>query len=223
LESAQRIYHELNALAEEAGTLNGFGEYYRKLSKMKDAVAYFDKAYELARTAHSDEFATMALSGLGNAYQAQRDLGKARDFHKRAAEGYLRLNSTLQQVISLESLAEDYAAMNQTDDALSSLIAAKEVAAQVPALNQYFLDYFLGEFYRKQGQFEKSLVTFREAVEITNRAGDLEHCAYSHIAIAELDGLIGGWEDAVSESQVALSLFQEIDDKKGQAATWAVL
>jgi CHAT domain-containing protein len=223
LQKGQRIYHGLNALPEETGVLNALGEYYLKLSKVKAAVDYFNKAYDLAQRANREDLAAQATSDLGNAYQAQKDFSKAREFHKRAAAAYLKLNSPLQQVISLESLAEDYVAINETDDALSSFLEARKVAERIPALNQYFLDYFLGEFYRKQGQFEKSLATFRESVEITKLAGDVEHCAYSHLEIAELDGLIGGWEDAVGESEIALNLFQGLGDKKGQAASWALL
>lgn len=150
-----------------------------------------------------------------------KDFRKAGDFHKRAVDAYAASKSTLQQVIALESLSEDYVALHQPDDALAALLDAKRMTSVIPVPNQYFLDYFLSEFYRKQGQFEKAFAVLREAVQTTNDGGDLQHCGYAHLATAELDELIGGWEDAVREAETALKLFQDLGDKEGQAASWA--
>jgi CHAT domain-containing protein len=223
LKEGQRIYHDLGDLPQEAAASNAVGGYYAKLSKGKLAIDHFNGAYELAQKANRDDLAAQALAGLGNAYQAQKDYSKASDCHRRAAEAYSKARFTLQQVISLESLAEDYEAMREPDEALASLLQAKAAAAQIPPLNQYFLDYFLGEFYRRQGRFEKSLGAFHDAVEVTNQVQDVEHCAYAHLGAAGLDGLIGSWEDAVRETEVALDLFQKIGNKQGQASSWAAL
>jgi CHAT domain-containing protein len=221
LNEGQQIYHDLHATDDEAKTFIAMGEYYLKVLQMDNAILDFNKAYELAQSVRRMDITAQATSELGNAYQGQKDFRKAADFHRKAVAAYAGLNFTLPQVIALESLSEDYVALHQTDDALGALLEAKGIAALIPVPNQYFLHYFLGEFYRKQGQFEKALAELRDAVEATNKGGDLEHCAYGHLAIAELDGLIGGWEDAVSETQIALNLFQDLGDKKGQAACWA--
>jgi CHAT domain-containing protein len=223
LESGQRIYHELNAQAEEAGTLNALGEYYVKLSKVKTAIDNFEKAYSLAQKAGRKDILAQALSDLGNTYSGEKDFDKARDFHQRAAASYHELKNPGLEAFCLENLGKDYAAMHESDESLSSFLEAKKAAELGPTLSQYFANLYLGEFYREQGQFEKSFGIFRESVEITKQAGDLEHCAYSHLAIAELDGLVGAWEDAVTESEMALKLFQDIGHKNGQADSWAHL
>jgi CHAT domain-containing protein/uncharacterized protein HemY len=223
LKQGQHIYHDQGDIPLESSASNALGAFYTKLLKWKPAIEQFNAAYSLAQKASRDDLAALALAGLGSAYQAQKDYSKASDFHKRAAEAYAKAKFPLQQVISLESLAEDYEAMREPDEALTSLLQAKAAAAQIPPLNQYFLNYFLGEFYRRQGQFERSLAAFHDAVEVTRQAEDLEHCAYAHLGAAELDGLIGSWEDAVQETQVALDLFQKIRNKPGQASAWAAL
>jgi tetratricopeptide (TPR) repeat protein len=221
LNEGQRIYHDIQALGDEANTLNSIGEYYLKLPQLENAILNFNKASELAQSVSGLDITAQATSGLGNAYQAQKDFRKAIDFHKRAVAAYAGLKSTLPQVIALESLSEDYAALHQTDDALEALLRAKTMVSLIPPSNQYFLQYFLSQFYRKQGQFEKALAELRGAVETTSEGGDIEHCAYAHLATAELDELIGGWDDAVNETQTALKLFKDLGDKNGQAASWA--
>jgi CHAT domain-containing protein len=223
LKFGQRIYHDLNAQAEEAGTLNALGEYYIKVSDVKAAIEQINKAYDLALRANRADLAAQAMSDLGNAYQAQKHFSEARDFHKKAAAAYHELRNPGLEAFCLQNLARDYAALNETDERLTALLEAKRAAASAPALSQYFANVFLGGFYREQGQFEKSLAIYHELIGITEQSGDVEHSAYTHLAIAELDGLIGGWEDAESESKVALGLFAQLGSKDGQAASWAVL
>ena len=223
LKAGQRLYHDLNSQAEEAGTLNALGEYCVKVSDVRAAIEHFNKAFDLAQRANRADLAARATSDLGNAYEVQKDFSKASDFHKRAAAAYHELKVPGLEAYCLENLGRDYAAMNELDESLSSLLEAKKAATEAPAISQYFANLNLGEFYREQGQFEQSIAVFREAAAITKQADDPEHCAYAHVAIAESDELIGGWEDAVDEAESALKLFQGIGDKMGQAVVWATL
>ena len=223
LSSGQRIYHELNALTEEGQTLNALGQYYLNLAQSKPAIESFEKAYDLAQKAGRNDVLAQALSGLGNAYQKEDDFTKAVEFHQRAATTYHELKNPGLEAFCLLNLARDHASMNETDASLSTLLEAKAVAASAPALSQYVVLVALGQFYRQQGQYEKSLSTYREAAELAKQSGDSEHCAYSHLAVAELDTIVGSWDDAVGETETALNLFQDIGDKPGQASGWAEL
>ena len=86
LTRGQRNYHDLGAQAEEAETLNALGDYYLKLSQPNDAVRSFEGADEIAEKENRKAVSARALFGLGNAYQAQKEFVKAREFHKHAAQ-----------------------------------------------------------------------------------------------------------------------------------------
>jgi len=223
LNSARQLFHDLQAQAEEAETLVGLGDYWLRLIQTRRALDNYEKAYNLAQKAGNHDVVAEALLGLGNAYQAERDFTRASEFHAKAAATYHQLKNDTRETISLRNLAHDYFELGETDRALSSFLEAKRAAKNSPALNKYFVDYGLGDFYRSQGQFERALASFKEAIDITSGDGDLEHCAYSHLAVASLNTVIGGWDDATSESELALSLFQKIGNKEGQAACWALL
>jgi CHAT domain-containing protein/cytochrome c-type biogenesis protein CcmH/NrfG len=223
LRSGQRIFHGLNAQAEEAETLHALGQYYLNLSQSKLAIDSFENAYALAEKAGRNDMVAQALSDLGNAYQKQNDFIRAREFHEKAATAYHELKNPGMEAFCLQNLARDHALMNETDVSLSTLLEAKAVAASAPALSQYFVLVALGQFYRQQGQYEKSLAAYREAAELAKQSGDNEHCAYSHLAVAELDTIVGSWDDAVGETETALNLFQDVGDNPGQASGWAVL
>jgi len=223
LRSGQSIYHQLNAQAEEGGTLNALGEYYLKLSQLKSAIEQFEKARDVAQKTGRTDILAQTFSDLGNAYQSQKDFKRAKDFHRRAATTYHELKNPALEAFSLQNLGRDYAGLNETDESLSSFLEARAAAALGPPLSQYYANLSLAEAYTARGQFENSLAILRETADLTKLAGDLEHCGYSHIQMAELDGLIGAWDDALGESEAALKIFEEIDNIPGQAASWAAL
>jgi CHAT domain-containing protein/tetratricopeptide (TPR) repeat protein len=223
LNSARQLYHEIGAQPEEAELLVALGDYYLKLAKTKSAIDNYAAAFELAQKTGRRDIVAESLLGLGNVYKIQRDFNRAVENHLKAAEAYHKLNNPTREAVSLGELASDYFAMGDADRSLSSLVEAKNVSKNAPAFNKYLVAYLLGDFYRSQGQFEKALTAFTEAVEITKQAGDLEHLGYSHWSIAVLNTIIGNWDDALSESQIALELFQKIENRDGQAACWALL
>jgi CHAT domain-containing protein/Tfp pilus assembly protein PilF len=223
LESAQRLYLALGAPAEEAEILVVLGDYYLKVTQTKAAIDSYERAFGLAQKAGKSDIAAEGLLGLGNGYKAQNDFKQAIEYHRKAASAYHDLNNAEREAICLGDLEGDFYELGDTDRALSSLLEAKKVAEKAPVFNRYRVDYLLGDFYRSQGQFEHAFASFNEAVEITSQSGDLQHLAYSHNAIAALDTVIGSWDDAVSESQIALDLFQRIGSRQGQADCWALL
>jgi len=97
------------------------------------------------------------------------------------------------------------------------------VANSAGPIYAYFAAYFLGDYYDSEGEYEKGLASFRDALDITTKAGDTEHLAYSHLALAGVVGFLGAWDDSVTEAEVALKLFEQVGNRDGQAACWAHL
>jgi CHAT domain-containing protein/tetratricopeptide (TPR) repeat protein len=223
LNAGLKLYHELGAEAEEAGTLIALGDYFLRISQSETAIDNYRRAKELAQRAGQQNIVGQSLLGLGNAYQAQKDFARARDFHGSAADVFRELNNSAGDTISLRNLGRDYYELNEPDKALVALLEARKAAQNAGAFHAYLAAYFLGDFYRSQGEYEKSLVSFHDALEITEKAGDTEHSAHSHLALAGVVGFLGAWEDSVTESEIALKLFEKIGNKEGQGFCWAHL
>jgi len=223
LNSSRKLYHELGADAEEAETLIVIGDFFLEAAQSKTAIENYRTAHELAQRSSQRNIVAQALLGLGNGYQAERDFARAREFHQKAAEVFHELNNNVGETISLRNLGRDSYEVGDLDRALTALLDARKTAANAGTFNKYLAEYSLGDYYRSQAQYEKAFASFREAVDITAKEGDIEHCGYSHLAIASIDGLVGNWEDAISESETALSLFDKIGNKDGQADSWSEL
>jgi tetratricopeptide (TPR) repeat protein len=223
LNAALNLYHELKAPADEGSILVGLGDYFLRVSENKSATDEYAKAKELAQNAGQKNILAQSLLGLGNAYQAQKDFAKAIESHAAAATLFHEMSNSVGETNSLRNLGRDYYLLNDPGRALPALLEARKVANIAGPIYAYFAAYFLGDYYDSQGEYEKGLASFRDAVEITTKAGDTEHSAYSHLALAGVVGFLGAWEDSVTEAEIALKLFEGLGNKEGQAACWAHL
>jgi len=223
LNAALNLIHELKAPADEGSILVGLGDYFLRVSENKSAVDEYAKAKELAQNSAQKNILAQSLLGLGNAYQAQKDFAKASGSHAAAATLFHELSNSVGETNSLRNLGRDYYLLNDPGKALPALLEARKVANSAGPIYAYFAAYFLGDYYDSQGEYEKGLASFRDALEITTKAGDTEHSAYSHLALAGVVGFLGAWEDSVTESEIALKLFEKLGNREGQAACWAHL
>jgi CHAT domain-containing protein len=223
LRAAFNLYQELGAESEEAGILIALGDYFLKVAQSATAIDEYRRAQELAQRAGQKNITAQSLLGLGNAYEAQKHFARASDFHERAGEFFRELSNSVGETISLRVLGRDYYELNDTRKALAALLEARRVANKAGPIHAYFAAYFLGDFYRSQGEYEKAFASFREAAEVTTKNGDTEHSAYSHLALAQVDSFVGAWEDSVSEAEIALNLFQKVGNKGGQGLCWGHL
>lgn len=223
LNAARKLYHESGASTEEAQSLVFIGDYFAGIAKNKAAISSYQEAESLGRRAAQRNTVAQALFGLGNVLYVQKDYSTAAEFHNKALSLFREVSNSVGETMALRSLGRDYYELGELDKALTSFIEARKTADGAGAVNKYLADYFLGDFYRSQGQYEKAFASYRDAAELTEKDNDVEHCAYSHLAIATTDGLVGNWDDAISESQIALALFEKIGNKTGQANSWAEL
>jgi CHAT domain-containing protein/tetratricopeptide (TPR) repeat protein len=223
LMSSASMYHDSHADWEEASVLVALGDYYLKVSQAKQSVESYTKAFDMAQNLKRDDIAAQALFGLGNSARSSGNVAQANGYYQRAATLFHSQGNAASEAFCLTNLAKNYAALGDAEKALSTFQQARSTVASLPAINKYFLDYWLGDFYRSQGQFEDALQVYKEAVDLTTKAGDLEHSAYSHLAIGSSEGDIGDWEEAVNEIETARRLFEQLNNKWGQALCWSEL
>jgi CHAT domain-containing protein/tetratricopeptide (TPR) repeat protein len=223
LDAALKLYHEAGANDKEAGALIALGDYFLKVNHNTSAVENYRKAQQLAVQIHDKNILGQTHLGLGNGYQAQKDFAKARDSHKNASDLFRELSNSIGQTIALRQLARDYYELNDPTNSITALIEARHVAVNAGSFQAYLVALYLGELYRSQGEYEKSLESYHDAVTITEKADDVDHLPYAHLALAEAHGFTGAWEDALTEIQVALEMFEKFGNIEGQGASWADL
>jgi CHAT domain-containing protein len=223
LRHASKLYREIGDETKDAETSIALGNYFSKVAQNKDAIEEYERAHKIGERTGEKIVTAYSSMGLGNAYQAQNDNRKACQFHEQAANAFRELRNALGEVNSLTSVGWDYYRMNDPAKAQAAFIQARKVAESAGPLSAYFAAYFLGNFYASQGDIDRAIASFQDAITTTTKANDYEHCAHAHLALAQADGFVGAWEESVTESETALKLFQKVGNKEGQASCWAHL
>ena len=223
LRAASNLYHEYGAAEEEAEALIALGDYFIRVTQNSAAIEEYTKAQKIAQRVGQKNITAQAFLGLGNAYQAQKDYATASTFHGQAASAFREFKNNVGETNSLRNLGRDYYQLNDPQQALVALLGARKTASNSGPFLEYLTAYSLGDFYISQGEYEKALASYRDAAEITEKASDTEHSAFSHLALAGADSFVGDWESSVAESEIALSLFQKSGNKEGEGFCWAHL
>ena len=223
LNAALKLYTEAHASKEQAETSITLGDYFLAESRPAEAIRAYDEAQRLARQIDQKDVLGQALLGLGNAAEQSRNYRKAEEFHRRAGDLFSEQHSVLGQSMCLRALGIDYYNLGATDKALAAYQGARKLAEGAGPLQVYFSANALGNFYRSQADYEKALAAFADAKRIAETSDDVEHVAYTHLAIGEVDGLVGRWDDSLQEIHQALAGFVSIHDEEGQASSWAEL
>ena len=223
LQLSRQQYHALGAKPEEAETIVALGDYYMNRSQTKLAIDSYQTALDLAEQVGTPGVLAESLLGLGNGYKANGQFVRAADYHHRASNKFHDISNPQAETLCFVDLANDYYEAGQTDLALDTLVRARNSAKDATTLSKYLVAYSFGDLYRARGFFEKAAGSYRDAIEITQAGDDFEHLGYSHLALAALNTIIGAWDDALGETQIALGLFQKIESKAGQGAAWATL
>jgi len=219
-ESSMKLFQELGDARGQVGAAIGIGQCYMKLAQYGDALSILQTALSLADKTGQRQVIALALANLAQAYSESGDRVSAADFHRKAADAYHNVNDAANEAFSQIGLYFDLAAQHKFDDAFSVLIQARAVAATSSSeLAKFYTQLDLGWAYERQGEVELSMVAFREAQRVAENAGNLENLAQSRLALAGLlEWWTGDWQGAGEQAEGALKLYQQLQNKQGEAA-----
>jgi CHAT domain-containing protein len=223
LNSALEQYRECKALDKEAETSVFLGDYYARNAQKKEAIEAYRRAQEVAATVNQQVTIAEGLLGEGTTYQSEQNYSRAVELHREAADIFRKLNDGAGECLALRNLVLDYRGLPDLDNALKVAMEARQAGELTGELDKYFAEYLLGDIYALKGRFQDGLGAYREAATVTDLGGDSEHGAYAHLALAQLDTVIGNWDESVREAQTAMDLSLKAGSKEAEGATWAEL
>lgn len=223
LQSALELSRSMDDQSDQAVTLVLLGDYFLAVRETKESVKNYERAREISERVPQGGSLATALLGLGNAYQADKDFQRAAEFHLKASAAFRATHNQVGLAVALRDLGQDYFEAGETDKALPTLLDARKESSGAGALHQYLSDLFLSDLYRSQGQFDRSLETLRDAENVTESAGLVDQCAFSHLASAQVETIVGAWDDSLADANAALKLYQSSGNKSGQGDVWALM
>lgn len=219
LNEALTLYRRAGDTFQETGTDLAIAQYFAKLGKVRDAQHNFAQASQVAQQSGNALAVGWASLSFGNFYATNRQPKKALSLHNKAAAAFKAVKDEPNEASALLVAGQDMEATGQLDNALASYVEAESLADKVGApFTEYLAQIHVGYLYEQKGQFEQARTAFRGALQTTESANDLQHEAWSHLSLGELDALEGAWQDALEETTKAASIFQGTEDHDGESA-----
>ena len=219
LKEALSLYERSGDLFQQTGAELAIAQYFAKLNRRDDAEQYFHEGLQTAKQSGNGIAIGWASLSFGNFYAANKQPAKALPLHDDAATAFGAAKNDADEVNALLATGRDMQAIGRFDEALASYSEAQSLADKARAsLAEYLAQIYAGSLYEQKGQFEQARTAFRGALQTTQNANDLQHEAWSHLSLGELDALEGAWQDALDETTKARSIFQQTDDHDGESA-----
>ena len=228
LDTAFDKYQEVISFCDTEGhtpqlkpvALNGLGMVYDTWADSEQALANYQQALELFRSANNSRGEADVLDNLGMAYAFLGDAPKALEYFREALVIRQRLNEpkgwamTLSNIGYAETLTGDY------QEALKHLALALPLSQQ--AHDRRFEAYTLvrmGMAYVSAGDPRKALEAYERALAIQNdpEFQDRRGQAITLDKIGEALALSGEVTEALGKYERALELWRAVGDRQGQA------
>lgn len=219
LDKALSLFKRAGNAFQESGTDIAIAQYFAKLGNPRDAQHYFSQASEAAQQSGNEIAIGWALLSSGNLYATNKQPEKALPLHIKAAAAFKAANDERDEASAQLLAGRDMKAMGQLANALESYSKAESLAGKADTpFTEYLAQIYAGSLYEQKGEFEQARTAFGSALQTTESANDVQHEAWSHLSLGELDGLEGDWQDELEETTKARSIFQKTGDHDGESA-----
>ena len=143
--------------------------------RLDDAVAFYDKAVNAAKSAGDGEAEAKAYSELGNVTVLRGDMRKALEYQQRFLIVSREANDGHGESLASLAVAKLQDSLGSSNEAVESLKSALEVAERnndVEALNEACKQ--LGTTYRNMGENMKAVHYYKQHFKVSRDIGDLD-------------------------------------------------
>jgi CHAT domain-containing protein/tetratricopeptide (TPR) repeat protein len=219
------IHREQRSYIGEAQTLNNMGVIYANLSQYAQALDYYQQALAIIRqrTVYRGDEAAI-LNNIAALYFSLGEYPKALNFSQQASEIYKKLSSQelpgvntkamdlLYDVLGKSSLNPTFLSKGLAVRAgVGNILNPEGIVRAGEALNLNNI----GQIYRNQGQDEKALTLYQQALAIYKEIGNRLGQGITLNNIGQVYDNLRQYEQALNFHQQALAIYKEEGDKAG--------
>jgi CHAT domain-containing protein/predicted negative regulator of RcsB-dependent stress response len=167
-----KIFQELQDYDNEIGVLHNLNSNYIYLGDYQKVLEYSQQIIDLGRKVDNREYEGVALAFIGFTHIAQGNFQKALDYGQQALSIGKQVKSPSAECFGLLVLSSAYSGSGNYQKALE-LAQQSLIAARHPKVRRIYVSLeglalnIIGSLYRKTGQTEKAIATYRESL-VTN-------------------------------------------------------
>lgn len=204
---------------EAAMMHNNLGTALTEVGEQAEGVDELEAAAQLYRQLALPQAEARVLTNLGRQYRRRGEMARALTVYQEALRILQLFNDRRVQVDVLNSLGVVYRYLGQLEEALDYYTHSLDLAQQVNDLDgQAQALNNLGTIYQLQGCYDQAQSAYQAALGLHETLGDVSGQARGWGNLGYLQSLVAGQEQAgLASHQRALALYQQVQDKLGEA------
>ncbi len=197
--------------------LDRHGQWLMQLGAWEEAIFRFEQSLAIFREMDDILGEAQSLNGLGNVYQALRDVQQAESCYREALSLQRAGGDQRQEAITLNNLAVVLGDQGQLQVAFETLQQSLRLLREVGSPNEIGRALLnLGKFATYLGEVEHGGAYYREALTVLEKAGDRLGLVYAYNGLGNYYKRRGKLQEAANYYTQSLQLAQEIGDLKDQ-------
>src|SRR5262245_24318495 len=206
------VYRKLNNRFSEATCLTNIGSIYTATGQPDEALDWYERALSIFRELDSNERQVAnVLNSRGAAKYFQGQYLQAIEEQKASLEIWRKLGDSGRQGSTLTHIAANQIELQQPQAALELLNEALPLVKKGGNTRDESIVYHrLGDAYRLFGQLDKALEYYQWELDLRQSMNEKILDAYSFSKIAQLETRRGNFEEALSQSNRALALVEQV-------------
>jgi signal transduction histidine kinase len=194
-----------------ARVLNNIGYYYGIIKDHRQELNYLLLAYEEVKDSRNDEIKIVILGNIGNAYEADNQLDKAREYYDGAFKLSQQSKSgtgIIAAYTNLASISLKQKLFNQAMDYCNKVLAIKNRSDNFSPRDLASIYAIQGKTYYNLKQYDKARQLLTQSTALATNLGNAENLSQNYYNLYLLDSIKGDYRSALKN----YSQYTRLDD-----------
>lgn len=198
-------------------SISSLGGVYSYTGRVREAIPYYEKALESARSDNSKQGISCYLSSLGGAYSSLGEFQKALEYHEQALAISREIGNREMEGTDLLSIGGDYVRIGEFWNGIAYCEQALSIAREVGSRGGEGAAFgALGYAYAEIGQIRKAIEYYEQVLSIAIVRGDRTNEGFALSAIGNAYYDLGEIQKGVEYFKRALTIARETDYRYGE-------
>lgn len=223
---AIKINKDLDNKLEVGKNLIYLSELYKKKGEYDQSIAYLQQSIDIFDKIGHEKFKIISLSSIGINYIDQNMPEQALVYFEQSLRLIEKAKNPLSLLLARSYFLVGYSHLlsNNEDSAFHHFDKAFIIIEKTKnwrTLQDYY--YNIVNWYKKQGQLNKTLLFFEKSLDLSARTGDTLGMIRANIQIAAIYEMQKSFESAFNYQKKAMDFAQQINDQSSIAQTQVAL
>ncbi|MCE3280993.1 MAG: protein serine/threonine phosphatase [Bacteroidetes bacterium] len=217
-DAAMKLCLQGLAIAEKAKNVRMQTIYYFQIGQIfehqrnyKNALNYYEKAFQLAKKNNYEEMIDAVVSNMGNIFSEQGDHSKAINYYYQSLAVAMRKKDSVSMADSYVNIGNEYFFQDNKKEAMNWYSKAAAIYERNEIKSQLVVcDLNIASILMEEKQYEKSLNLSEKAIRISKELKQRSYVAEGYLNLANTYSRIGNYKQAYVSLQQSKNYYDSV-------------